>query len=124
MSDVNADGKVFIASNRSSRWGWPSVQKQPPCLTGIKVRASSHLEHRVRLMRAAYVSRKSSATRATSLMPRRSAKLALGQTCGSLRPRDSPTALPDVASHAPAVHPPTNRSNHVTRAHLAAFQMT
>jgi transposase len=74
---VDAAGQVVVRRQLRRRNVLAFFQKLAPCLVGIEACASSH--HWSRELQAL--------GHTVRLMPRRSARLSLGRTCGSLRPR-------------------------------------
>ena len=76
---VDAFGQVVIRRQLKRRHVLEFFQKLRPCLVGIEACASSH--HWSRQLQAL--------GHTVRLMPRRSARLSPGRTCGSCRPRRS-----------------------------------
>ena len=113
---IDAEGKVLIRRKLKRRYVLAFFEKLQPCLVGIEACATSHhwsreltaLGHTVRLMPPAYVKpyikqQKNDATDAEANCEAVTrANMRFAET------KSPSTELPDVASHAPALHPPAD----------------
>ena len=117
---VDAVGQVVVRRQLKRRYVVAFFEKLPPCLVGIEACASSHywsrelqaLGHSVRLMPPAYVKpyvkrQKNDATDAEAICE------AVTRAQHAVRANQNSRAAERLGapSHAPAIHPPTDRGD-------------